>query len=98
MSAFFAHLQNLVQYYGSYECLDIDSPVIWAYKRRSNHKCYLTVLNFSAGASAWSYVNHGVDLTTSKLLISNHSASEAYSNQNTIMLRPFEGRLYQLWP
>ncbi|XHG02273.1 hypothetical protein AWENTII_005629 [Aspergillus wentii] len=83
-------------YYGSYECLDIDNSLVWAYKRRSKHKCYLTVLNFSPGATSWSYVSHGVNLATSKLLISNHMTCEAQSTPDVILLRPFEGRLYQL--
>ncbi|KAF7128608.1 hypothetical protein CNMCM5793_003396 [Aspergillus hiratsukae] len=83
-------------YYGTYECLDVENRTIWAYKRASKHKCYLVVLNFSGCASSWNYVNHGVDLTTSKLLISNHMTSEAMSTKDLIFLRPFEGRLYQL--
>ncbi|GIC85293.1 glycoside hydrolase family 13 protein [Aspergillus udagawae] len=84
------------QYYGSYECLDVENPIIWAYKRKSKHKCYLVVLNFSGCASSWNYVNHGVDLSASRLLISNHITCEASSTPDLIFLRPFEGRLYQL--
>jgi alpha-glucosidase/glucan 1,6-alpha-glucosidase len=84
------------QYYGSYECLDVENPIIWAYKRKSKHKCYLVVLNFSGCASSWNYVNHGVDLSTSRLLMSNHMTCEASSTPDLIFLRPFEGRLYQL--
>ncbi|EAW14025.1 alpha-glucosidase [Aspergillus clavatus NRRL 1] len=87
---------NPTLYCGSYECLDVENPIIWAYKRRSKHKCYLVVLNFCGCASSWNYANHGVDLTTSRLLISNHMTSEASSTPDLIFLRPFEGRLYQL--
>ncbi|GAQ06593.1 oligo-1,6-glucosidase [Aspergillus lentulus] len=85
-----------IPYYGSYECLDVENPIIWAYKRKSKHKCYLVVLNFSGCASSWNYVNHGVDLSTSRLLMSNHMTCEASSTPDLIFLRPFEGRLYQL--
>lgn len=84
------------QYYGSFEGLDMDNRLIWAYKRRSKHKCYLTVLNFSPGATSWRYVDHGVDLARSEMLISNHQISETASTEDAILLRPFEGRLYQL--
>ncbi|GIJ88817.1 hypothetical protein Asppvi_007744 [Aspergillus pseudoviridinutans] len=87
---------NPTLYYGSYECLDVENPIIWAYKRKSKHKCYLVVLNFSGCASSWNYVNHGVDLSTSRLLMSNHMTCEASSTPDLIFLRPFEGRLYQL--
>ncbi|PKX98967.1 glycoside hydrolase family 13 protein [Aspergillus novofumigatus IBT 16806] len=87
---------NPTLYYGSYECLDVENPIIWAYKRTSKHKSYLVVLNFSGCASSWNYVNHGVDLSTSRLLISNHMTCEASSTPDLIFLRPFEGRLYQL--
>ncbi|GIJ98560.1 hypothetical protein Aspvir_000678 [Aspergillus viridinutans] len=87
---------NPTLYYGSYECLDVENPIIWAYKRKSKHKCYLVVLNFSGCASSWNYVNHSVDLSTSRLLMSNHMTCEASSTPDLIFLRPFEGRLYQL--
>ncbi|KAL5694739.1 hypothetical protein EMGR_002168 [Emarellia grisea] len=87
---------NPTLYYGSYECLDVENPIIWAYKRTSKHKCYLVVLNFSGCASSWNYVNHDVDLSTSRLLMSNHMTCEASSTPDLIFLRPFEGRLYQL--
>lgn len=85
-----------MQYYGSFESLDIDNPLVWAYKRRSQHTCYLIVLNFTLGATSWQYVDHGVDLSRSKMLISNHQTCEAKSTPDFILLRPFEGRLYQL--
>lgn len=69
---------------------------IWAYKRRSKHTCYLVVLNFSPGASSWMYPDHGINLTGSKLLISNHLTCEASSTPDMLLLRPFEGRLYEL--
>ncbi|KAJ5666781.1 hypothetical protein N7462_011190 [Penicillium macrosclerotiorum] len=83
-------------YYGSFQSLDIDNPLVWAYKRRSKHACYLTVLNFSPGATSWRYVDHGIVLSCSTMLISNHQTCEAKSTPNEILLRPFEGRLYQL--
>ncbi|KAJ5805177.1 hypothetical protein N7474_011064 [Penicillium riverlandense] len=87
---------NPTLYYGSFEALDLDNPLIWAYKRQSKHACYLTVLNFSPGATSWSYVDHGVDLSLPKMLISNHQTCEATSTPDIILLRPFEGRLYRL--
>lgn len=74
----------------------MQNPLIWAYKRRSKHKCYLTVLNFCVCATSWKHVDHGVDLSSAKLLISNHQACESTAATTTILLRPFEGRLYEL--
>lgn len=91
-----AHDMRGLQYYGSFESLDMDNPLIWAYKRRSRNKCYLTVLNFSPSATSWRYADHGVDLARSEMLISNHQTCEAASTTDVILLRPFEGRLYQL--
>ncbi|BDD56159.1 hypothetical protein MAP00_001636 [Monascus purpureus] len=83
-------------YYGRYECLDIENTRIWAYKRRSKQTCYLVVLNFSPNASSWMYPEHGINLTGSKLLISNYLTAEETSTDDMLLLRPFEGRLYQL--
>ncbi|OJJ42750.1 hypothetical protein ASPZODRAFT_20275 [Penicilliopsis zonata CBS 506.65] len=80
-------------YYGTYETLDMDNPFIWAYKRRSKLRCYLTILNFSSGATSWAYAEHGVDLKGSKLLISNYLTQEATLVEPILLLRPFEGRL-----
>lgn len=74
------------------------NPLIWAYKRQSKHKCYLTVLNFCTCATPWRYADHGVDLSPAKLLISNHQTCEPTATiDSNILLRPFEGRLYELW-
>ncbi len=79
---------NLALVYGKYTVLDKDNPNVYAYTRDLDGKKLLIVLNFRKTAST---VNTGIDISKSKILLSNYllPATDA-------TLRPYEAVVYEL--
>ena len=80
--------QKDVLIYGKYTLLDKDNKQVYSYTRESDNKKFLVLLNFT---SATSKANTGIDLSKSKLLISNYDKPTSDGS-----LRPYEAVIYEL--
>ena len=80
--------ENLVLVYGKYTLLDKTNPDIYAYTRALDGKKLLVVLNFKSTPAT---VNAGMDISKSKILLSNYA-----SVNPGVKLRPFEAVIYEL--
>ncbi|KAJ9210371.1 CAZyme family GH13 [Paecilomyces variotii] len=87
--------QHPTLFCGTYECLDPDNLRTWTYTRRSKNGLYLVMLNFSCDAVASRPSEEGLTLRDAKLIISNYK-NTSDPNDEPVVMRPFEGRLYQL--
>lgn len=74
--------------YGKYTLLDKDNEEVYSYTREANGKKMLVVLNFTKNATAF---KAGIDVSKSKVLISNYAAA---STDGTV--KPYEAVVYEL--
>ncbi len=80
--------QHLTLVYGTFELLDVDHTQLFVYKRQLAEQALLVVLNFSDQPAT---LQEGIDLTSSKILISNYEVPAELQHY-----RPYEAVIYEM--
>jgi oligo-1,6-glucosidase len=80
--------QHLTLVYGTFELLDVDHTQLFVYKRQLAEQTLLIVLNFSDQPAS---LQESIDLSNSKILISNYEVAAAEQHY-----RPYEAVIYEL--
>lgn len=79
---------NEILVYGKYTLLDKNNTDVYAYTRELNGRKFLFLLNFKNKTAA---VNSGIDLSKSKILISNYKNASVNGT-----LQPYEATIYEV--
>ena len=80
--------ENEVLIYGKYTLIDKKNPDVFAYTRELMGRKFLILLNFKNKTAT---VNTGMDLSKTKVLISNYSTASKDGN-----LKPYEAMILEL--
>ena len=87
--------ENEVMVYGDFEDLSLDNPSLYVYTRSLNGQTWLVILNPNVEENEYRLPESLVDLEK-KLVIANYSDAGTESVMETIHLRPYEARVYEL--
>lgn len=79
---------NEILVYGKYTLLDKNNTDVYAYTRELNEKKFLVLLNFKNKAAT---VNSGIDLSKSRILISNYKNASVNGT-----LQPYEATIFEV--
>ncbi|XJZ27988.1 alpha-glucosidase C-terminal domain-containing protein [Bacillota bacterium Lsc_1132] len=81
--------------YGDYNDLSIDEPVVYVYSRSLNGQTWLVLLNPNAEENEYQLPEALAD-QEKKLIIAKYSDVGTEPVKETIRLRPYEARVYEL--
>ncbi len=86
--------KNLTLVYGKYELLDKNNPSVYAYTREDESGKLLILLNFSKENAL---ADIGMDVSKKTVLLSNYKErSRPGKRKNTVVLKPYEAKIYVL--
>ncbi|MFP3126072.1 alpha-glucosidase [Ectobacillus funiculus] len=81
--------------YGDYNLILEDHDQVYAYTRALENETLLVITNFSSETPEFQLPNH-IQYNSKHLLISNYEVDENKDNISSILLKPYEARVYLL--